>query len=113
MRVPGNYTLHIQGSTSVGTILRSASDTLQFTSDVSGFGGPIHFRGPAAFDLTTGNLCAGQTVTVTLTRSSTSDGEGPLLVQGGTCDQAQLLSGSAHSLTCVVTMNGDQVLTIQ
>ena len=116
VRVPGNYTLHIQGTTSVGTKMRGAGDLLQFTSDVSGYGGTIPFRSqgqPAAFDLTTGNLCAGQTVAVTLTRFSSSDGGNPLLLQGGTCNQAALHPGAAFSVTCVVTMNGDQTLTIQ
>lgn len=118
VRAPGPYTLRIQGSAAVATKLGKSN--LPFTSDIAGYSGELPIRGtgggpasgPVAFDVPAAGLCVGQTVTVTLTTWRAV----PLVVTGGSCAAAILVSPTEAEpvrVTCNFVMTGDQTLTIQ
>ena len=126
-RVAGVRTLSIQGSATVAAKLPAKADLLSFSSDVAGFAGRLHNeKGPDAmflpFEVSTGGLCSGQLVSVTLTRVGGVGGTaGALLVNGGSCVSASLAlipisllePVTQASITCDFVMGSDQTLTIQ
>jgi hypothetical protein len=95
-----------------------AKDVLRYTSDVPDFAGEFVTRDAQhnliGFDIPANNLCSGQLVSVTVTRSGVN--MVPIQVQGGSCTPAQLLQpigAGQYSATCNFTMNGNATLTIQ
>ena len=125
VRISGNMTLFIEGSTSVKAKLPGKTDSLKFTTDVAGFEGEFDLgrtNVPLGFDVSQGGMCTGQLVSVTLTRTGGLVGAaGAILVNGGSC-VAAILDASPFpggtlaapaSLTCTFTMKANQTLTIQ
>ena len=127
VRAPGSRTLRIQGADTVGFKFRTSDDVLTYSSDIAGFQGAFPMLNgftPVAFEVSVGSLCEGQLVELTIYRfNGTAGPGGALQVNGGTCSPATLekplpIPGApkvttGYSLTCRITMNGDQVVTLQ
>lgn len=111
VKVAGPFTLRIQGT--LQGSLRLGPVTLHLASDVAGFANttvPTFSGGNyAAFDFPLPGLCAGQTVRLSLWRTS-SPSAGPAVLTGGTCVSAPI--PTSGSVDCNFTMDADHVLTI-
>lgn len=115
-RAPGSNTLRIRGSTTASSKFQMGA--LMFSSDVKDFGGIFRNRAignaPLAFEESTTGLCNGQVVSVTFSLDGVPASGVPLL-QGGSCVSTPLvrIPNQTVSATCIITMNGDQTLTVE
>ena len=111
LRVPSNFTLEIQATAAVGIALVKETLRLRATCrtspETSRFATARHDY--VAFDTSVNNLCAGQLVSVTVTRTGQAGAApcaGRLLWAGEAV--RQVLGAGEYSTTCNFTMNVDQ-----
>lgn len=111
VRPPGTNTLSIKANAAASSKL--SFSTLYFTSDVPDFTGQLRTSASSGLlNRSTTGLCNGQVVTLTFTLASSIS----LLLNGGTCVSTPLakMPGQPEpTVTCIVTMNGDQSLNIE
>ena len=115
LRTPGGTnTVTIQATTALAAKVQFG--TLNFTSDVADFGATLQTRGaggvPLAVNESATGLCNGQVVTLTFTLATSTS----LLLNGGSCVSTPLVrmpGQQSVSVSCIVTMNGHQTLTIE